>query len=669
VMPTGQPPRLVTTPSAELPKPRRTFTIEAKLDDTGILEGKVEQSIQGQDAEILLRRGFRSTPQPQWKDLIQQFSYASGFSGEVSDISVSQPEKTDEPWHASYNYKRKDYPDWSNHHVSPPLPPIAWPAYRDDETKPTVPLWLGQASELEFRSQVELPKGYAPVLPSAVNLKEDFAEYHATYSVKDGKLITERRLITKVAEIPVGEYENYKKFSKAMEDDHNRYVETSTGGRNSQSMGLAAAMAKIRSLPNSPDPAAMIAENDARAAVQRGDRAGAIASFKHAVEIDPKFTRDWLMLGTVQRNPRNPDTALETFRKAADSDPTQALPLTILGYALLDLKKYEEAVTTLQKIMKIAPDDAEAPWNLGVALSQMKHYADAAVAYESAIKLMPEEPRLQLELGTAYLRAGDEPKALAAYKRTLELNSEPDMLNGVGYELADANKQLPLALEYAERAVREEEGASAKVTLSNLKMEDLGHTFNLAAYWDTLGWVYFRMGSYEKAERYLKAGWSVSQDWAEGDHLGQLYERQNKKGAAVRMYRLALAAAKQADDTKDTQDRLDRLEEEAKPAPAMGARGELSDTRTFSVEGITKDTSNADYFVLIGPGSTVEDVKFVSGADKLKSADKALRAIQFKVPFPDEGPSRLVRRGILSCYPVTGCNFVLYNISDVHSVY
>jgi hypothetical protein len=134
------------------------------------------------------------------------------------------------------------------------------------------------------------------------------------------------------------------------------------------------------------------------------------------------------------------------------------------------------------------------------------------------------------------------------------------------------------------------------------------------------------------------------------------------------MYRLALAAAKQHDDTKDTQDRLDRLEEEAKPAPATGAKGELSDTRTFAVERITKETSNADYFLVIGRGSRVEDVKFVSGSDELKSADRALRAISLKFPFPDDGPTRLVRRGILSCYPVTGCTLVLYNISDVHSV-
>jgi hypothetical protein len=100
----------------------------------------------------------------------------------------------------------------------------------------------------------------------------------------------------------------------------------------------------------------------------------------------------------------------------------------------------------------------------------------------------------------------------------------------------------------------------------------------------------------------------------------------------------------------------------------MKDRGDLGETRTFTIERIIKETSNADFFLLIGPGSKVEDVKFISGSEELKKGESALRKMNLKVPFPDDGPSRLVRRGILSCYPVTGCSFVLYNVGDVHSV-
>jgi hypothetical protein len=84
--------------------------MEAKLNDNGTLEGKVEHTVRG-DREVLLRAAFRVVAFPQWKEVVQQLSYGAGFGGEVSEVSASAPEKTDEAFHISYNYKRKDYSD------------------------------------------------------------------------------------------------------------------------------------------------------------------------------------------------------------------------------------------------------------------------------------------------------------------------------------------------------------------------------------------------------------------------------------------------------------------------------------------------------------------------------------------------------------------------------
>ena len=258
---------------------------------------------------------------------------------------------------------------------------------------------------------------------------------------------------------------------------------------------------------------------------------------------------------------------------------------------------------------------------------------------------------------------------MAAFKKAIELDDTPLSYNDIAYEMADENKQLSLALEYAEKAVRQEEEVSAKIKLSDLKVKDLDTNSTLAAYWDTLGWAQFRLGNLTQAEKYLNAGWELGRVPIQADHVGQVNEQQHKKDQAVRMYKLALSASIKPEGMKDTQARLDRLAGATKPV-RFGENGgaELSATRTFKVETITKKTSTAEYFVLIGPGSKVEETKFISGSDELKSADKTLRAIQFKFPFPDDGPSHLVRRGILSCYLVTGCSFVLYNLNDVHSV-
>jgi hypothetical protein len=54
-------------------------------------------------------------------------------------------------------------------------------------------------------------------------------------------------------------------------------------------------------------------------------------------------------------------------------------------------------------------------------------------------------------------------------------------------------------------------------------------------------------------------------------------------------------------------------------------------------------------------------VRFIRGDEHLKSAAGGLQKAHFNMPFPDRGPEKLVRRGILSCSDVTkpACTFIL----------
>ena len=224
VMLGGMSARLVNTP-ADPPFPTlQGFKIEGKISADGSLEAKVEDSSRG-DAEVALRAAFRRIPQPQWKDLVQQISYALGYAGTVSDVDASAPDILNEPFHFSYSYNRKDYPDWSNRQFTVPGHPFFMPPARDDATDP---VWLGSSRETVSESKVELPKGYKPQVPSNVDLKYDFAEYHATYAQDQGVLTAQRRLTIKAREIPVAELGDYRSFIKNLQNDVNRYVQTST---------------------------------------------------------------------------------------------------------------------------------------------------------------------------------------------------------------------------------------------------------------------------------------------------------------------------------------------------------------------------------------------------------------------------------------------------------
>jgi tetratricopeptide (TPR) repeat protein len=662
-------PTLVATPVDPPSKLSQTFTIDGKLDDTGTLTGKIERTFQGDDTELLIRSAFRRVPMPQWKDLVQNISYGSGFSGDVSEVTASFSEKTDEPFRVAYSYTRKDYPNWSSRQISSPLPPFLG----QTPDKPTSPIILGEPGSVHCESHIELPKGYSPDLPATVDLKEDFAEYHASYAVKDGVLTTDRRLVVKAREVPVTQYEAYKKFAKAVGNDHELYVALSSGDSPADSLQSA-----IDRLPGSDNPEAARAYDAALAAAQKNNTQGAIDSLKHAMESDPHFVRARMWLSQLYVFTGQRDLALEELRMAYDADPQLPVTYRALVASLLGRQNYDDAISVLREVVKRDPQQADAFSNLSAALLASKRYPEAVDAVQSALSLRPNEAGLYLQLGSAYLHAGDEEKSLKAYKKALEIDPRPLWFNNTGYELAQANKELPSALEYAERAVREEEQLSAKVKLSDLKKEDLAYTSALAAYWDTLGWVYFRMEDLDKAEKYLSSAWILSQSPTIGDHLGQVYEKQQRNEAAAHIYRMALyrsssrthATQTQSEEETDARARLEHLSpgSSTDTHSMLFTSDELTRMRTFQLPRLVPKTAYAEFFLLLAPGSKVEDVKFIGGSKELELSSKSLRTVDFKSSFPADSSAHLLRRGILSCYEHTGCTFILYNLEDVRSV-
>ncbi|HKT24838.1 MAG TPA: DUF3857 domain-containing protein [Candidatus Sulfotelmatobacter sp.] len=657
----GKPASLVVTPDAST-KAVATFRIDATLNADGTLVGKVERKYEGDDSEVLLRAAFRRVSVMQWKELVQRISYATGFSGDVSDVTASAPEKIEEPLTLSYTYTRKDFPQWAEHQVAVALPPIITPP--GDET-PSHPILLGEpGEELRYQSRLVLPSGYTPQPPAAIDLRESFADYQASYEVKDGALLAKRKLTLKMREVPVREFEAYKKFCKTIGDDYALYV-----GVIQTHVTPFTYQSAIWALPDSGNPAAARAYDDARGDFSRRDTDGEISSLKRAVQVDPKFTRAWLWMGSIYAFERKPEEAAAALRSAVANDPNQPLAYKGLGFQLMSNGRFDEAASVWKQLMQIAPNDPDGPEYLGQARLTGKRYADAATAFEAAVKLNPKSAALYTELGSAFLKAGDEINALDAYKSALAIDSSSLWLNDIGYALADANKQLPSALEYVQKAVRQEEEASSKVKLSDLKNPDLSHTSRLAAYWDSLGWVYFRMGKLDEAEKYLRAAWVLSQAADMADHLGQVYEKEHKKNDAVHMFRLALSTTGDRELTGTITDHLLQLDAGVEYNPVKFDGGaELSHERTFSITDVKSTKGSAEFFLLFGSAGKVEDVKFVGGSSELQDAGKALSQEDFRVLLPDDGPERLLRRGVLLCDPTTHCTFVLYPPGVVRSV-
>jgi len=652
VIPDDGPARLVRTPKDPPFKFVFTFQSNGTLSDAGTLEAKVRITVRS-DLEVLYRLAFRRAGQSQWNEVMQQISNNFGFGGAVSDVSFTPPDATSAPFQVNYTYTRKTFGDWDNRRILSPLPFIFLPPVPDDADKKLKPLKLGEPTEYVLQGSMKLPANSDPNDREAINLDEPFAEYHSKYTIEDGVIRFDRHVLTKAEEVPVAQFDAYTRFSKIATDDEGTYIALNGGDDDSGAEALTPEAQKLYS--------------EGTEAWQAHNMPGAADAFQRAVEKEPKFALGWMELGRVRLFLGDQDEAINDMKKAIALSPIQKSYYKLLAQVLTYLHRTDETLSLWRDFEKHKPGDADAALAIGGILIGQKKYPEAVVELEIAAKHNPDNDRIRMQLGEAYVGAGNKEKGIAMLEAVAA--AKPLMLNNVAYIFAENNLQLHEALEYAQKAVVQAESDSAAIKLDNLKLENLQSVGGLAAYWDTLGWVYFRLGQMEEAEKYLNAAWNLTLDPAGADHLGQLYEKQGKKHDAILAYSNAMSAGRAPDHARE---RLAELQAGASQHVGKIDILNLQQHRTFNLTKFPNKPgthATAEFFILLAPGPKIADVKFISGSEELRGAAQGLAAAKISAVFPDDHPAQIIRRGVLDCEPeVAGCVFVLFPLADVHSV-
>lgn len=651
-----------------------SFKIDAQLDDTGTLKGRVEQTVRG-DLEVHLRAALRGLPRTQWKDLIQQISYSTGFAGEVSDVIASAPESTELPLTFSYTYTRKDYPDWNGRRISPPAPAMLITPPEENGKLPSS-FWLGAPGEFIFESKVQLPEGWAPQPPPKLDiLHKDLIEYHVSHRREGNSLVSIYRMNMKGREVTGSGVGEYKAFAEKVQKHRGQFIALSSSRPQTAEEAISQFQSGFLHLPDSENEEALAAESGAREVVGRGSPSPAIEKLQRAVQLDPKFTRAWIFLAQIQLAFARQLEGIDSLRKAVESNPQEPLSYKMLAFALTSTDQRTEAIQVWQDLAKVAPDDRDVPTNMGSLLRAEGRYHDAIPYLERAVELYPKQIRVLSDLAFVYLKDNRDEKAKELFEKILALSPDAGAKNDIAYQLAVADKNLETALLYAKEAVADAESKSSTVQLADVKPEDLRNTLRLASFWDTLGWVHYRLGNFSDAEQYLHAAWAIFPNPTVSYHFGMVLEKLQRRQDALRMYRLASGQQSFAPDSSSqlAQKRMEALVGVAAAnRPALSRRNaageELSNERSISLPRLVQTQVSAEFYVLLAPGPKVEDAKFISGSEALKSAGEALTQARFKAPFPEKSSARIVRRGILACYPAAGCSFVLFPIESVNTV-
>ncbi|HSL71907.1 MAG TPA: tetratricopeptide repeat protein, partial [Longimicrobiales bacterium] len=359
---------------------------------------------------------------------------------------------------------------------------------------------------------------------------------------------------------------------------------------------------------------------------------------------------------------------IAAFRKQLEVNPYDEWAHNLLGSVYWRQQKYERAAAAFRKQLEINPLDEYAYGSLGSMYCEWRKYDEAVPLLEKAVSLKPDNAPYHVSLGEAYLNLNQPDKALEAFDRAVEILPVPGIWNNVAYELSRHRAHLGRAQRYAESAIAATAASLRNVTLDRLRAEDLGQVSAIGSFWDTLGWIHFQNGDLEQAERFIRAAWELSQHGEVGHHLAQVYEKRGNKEEAIRTYAMALAASRPPMETRQRlaalvggDQRVDGLVEKA--------RSELAGVRTLKLGPLVKGSAEAEFFVLLAPGPKVEAVKFIRGSEKLRGFTGTLQATSLSALFPDATPTKLVRRGVLSCTDSNvGCSFVLFTPDDVHSV-
>jgi Flp pilus assembly protein TadD len=139
-----------------------------------------------------------------------------------------------------------------------------------------------------------------------------------------------------------------------------------------------------------------------------------------------------------------------------------------------------------------------------------------------AVSSRPRDEALLYALGTAYDQQGDADQALAQMRKVLALNADnAAAMNFIGYLLAQQRKELPEAERMVMRALQ--------------LRPDTG------AFLDSLGWVYFQRGEYQRAVEALERASQLEPDEPVIlEHLGDAYREAARRPEAMSAWRRAL---------------------------------------------------------------------------------------------------------------------------------
>jgi tetratricopeptide (TPR) repeat protein len=155
---------------------------------------------------------------------------------------------------------------------------------------------------------------------------------------------------------------------------------------------------------------------------QATDRAGAIAAYTKAIELDAEFADAYNNRGVVYLEQQNLDAALADFTKSLELGPSVAA-YNNRANLYFSQKKFPESIKDYSAAIDLKPL-AESYINRGTAYWQTDQHELAFKDFERAVEMDPKSGRAHLLRGLYYLRVGKSESAQQDFDKGFSLAPE-----------------------------------------------------------------------------------------------------------------------------------------------------------------------------------------------------------------------------------------------------
>ena len=233
-------------------------------------------------------------------------------------------------------------------------------------------------------------------------------------------------------------------------------------------------------------------------------------------------------LGNRRKAENKLSEALELYKKSLSLQPkNERLLEEVIVNSFETSTNYGEVAIYTRIAIEEFPESAEFWFYEGVLLSTQKKDSLAVQALETALRLNAEKnPQLAQvaysTLGNSLYQLGDQAGAFSNFDKALALNpNDEQVLNNYAYFLSLAKKDLPKALEMAQRVVKK-------------------HPKN-GTYLDTLAWVLYQLQRYTEAASSLEEALKFEKEPSGVlmEHYGDILFRLGKVEDAVSWWKKA----------------------------------------------------------------------------------------------------------------------------------